>query len=136
MRNVRALPVIIFALALSACASAPKVAYQTLAATAQSLETSRATFVDYDRLHQSEIVSAAKKAGKDPAPELYAYREKRKKVVEAFDYAKAVVLSGKAVMPLVESGVAKSKDVDIWIKQLLEAANQVRAALAAVGVGQ
>lgn len=127
----------LFALALPGCAPGVTGSYQTLGNIAKAGETSARTFESFDREHQLALVAEGKKAGKTKEQveaDLSEYQKKRGPVTLAFSVLAGLVQSGYALLPLVERGLKKDKDVAAWLSEVLAATGQLEEALARVGV--
>lgn len=129
---------VLAAVVFSGCGSFVKNSYKTLETTSATLTASATAFEKYDHDTQMDIVAAGKKAGKSKdaiQAELERYRNLRAPVLKAFTEAGAVVVAGRALLPLVEAGVKKETDIAAWLTQLLNAAEAVRQALSTFGLG-
>lgn len=119
---------------MSACgASTSTVTYQTGRATAQIGSASLDGFEQFDHDYQMKIVADGKKAGKTAdaiAADLKAYRAKRPAVNKAFADFGATLLSGRALVPLVLSGVKKQTDLDAWAAKVAASWADVEKAIA------
>lgn len=121
----------------SGCAHGVAGGYQAEANTTKSVDGALHAFEAFDHDYQQLIVSNDKKAGKTPEQiesDLQAYRAKRAEVNRAFADAGAVLLTGAGLLPLVESGVKKQSDLNAWLVQLWQAAEEVQKALSLIGV--
>ncbi len=121
--------------ALFGCASGSDGVRQGVANAAVVVAAGYKALNTYDEAKQTAAVARAR--GGDPEgayAEIEEYVPKRDKALKALDNATAVVESAAAALPLIDAGVAQSKDVSDWIAKLLAAALQVRDALAGAGI--
>jgi hypothetical protein len=143
--SLRLLPLLVMAGLLSACAPGTDGARQALAAAERVSTQAVSSLEQYDLVQQQAIVDAAKQVcasspdlakciEENAAKPVAAYRPKRLVVVKAITDESAVIAVGKALLPLVDSGVKKSTDVTAWLSQLLDEGVALASALHAFGV--
>jgi hypothetical protein len=89
----------------------------------------------YDENHQAKIVDEARKSGNlaEGSRRLEEYRQKRKGAIEALQYAGHATLMANALLPLVESGVNKEKELDEWLLKIAESVGKIYQAFRALG---
>ncbi len=134
---VMAVSGLFFVLILPGCAGGVLTGYQTLTNISKSGEASARAFEEFDRQHQLSIVADGRKAGKTEVQiqdELDSYRKKLEPVVKSFSILAGLIQAGYALLPLVERGVKKQKDLDLWFSDILRASGELVSTLAKLGV--
>ncbi len=120
------------AFAAGGCASALDIAVEAKGAAAKALQSSAMAWVDYDRVHQLELVDAAPdKAAAHQA--LYQYREKvQAPVSKAMHAADAALGVLDGAIGAAKAG--KQSDLAGVIQKAMDAITDLRSALAFAGV--
>lgn len=88
----------------------------------------RDQFTEWDKQHQLDIVDRAT-TREQATGGLKAYRQKRQKVIQAFTVAYTAMASAAVLVPLVQAGVRKDRDL---IKLLAESIGAVQSVIASV----
>ncbi len=128
-----AISAVFLALMIVGCTPGLDGARQALSAAERVQTQTIHAFEEYDKEHQQALVDAAEtaEAGKKA---LLDYRIKRGKLVQVVLDSAAVTSVGATLIPLVERGAKKDKDLTAWLSDLLAAGLKMRQALAAFGV--
>jgi hypothetical protein len=119
----------VLAVLSAGCAPGLDGARQALS-TAERVQTDTIHALEtYDAERQENIVKAATTV-EDGKRQLLAYRAKRDAVVNIINDAAAVTAVGETLIPLVQSGVKKQTDLDVWLAELLKVGLSLRQAIA------
>ena len=88
----------------------------------------RTQFTAWDKQHQLSIVDKAQ-TREQAESELQSYREKRQKIIQAFTVAYSSMAAASALVPLVQAGEKKEKDLFVL---LVDAAMAVKSVIASI----
>ncbi len=115
---------------LSACGggSIIKQADKSLSVALSATNAARDNFVAYDKNHQLTIVDNATTREEGEAAQK-AYRGERDAVLRAFTAAYSAIAAAAAIIPLIEKGDKKERDLRALLADALKAAISVKDAV-------
>jgi hypothetical protein len=134
---MRALASLVLVCFLASCAPGVSGARQALLAAVRSSESAMTSIVKFDKEYQDKILIEGMKKRQDPQwtiQALFEYRDKRDKLVEVVNKVNAVIATIQALLPLVESGVKKESDVNLWLSKLYVLLPQLYEAMKVFGL--
>lgn len=117
---------------LSGCGgSITEQARDTLATALTATDAARDGFIEWDAAHQQGLVERAT-SREDAEAKLRNYRRSRERVLKAFTVSYAAIAAAAAMLPLVQRGEKRETDLVGLVVDAVEAATEVKAAIAAV----
>jgi hypothetical protein len=134
LRIVAALVLFVF---VAGCASGISGARQAVVAAMQSSVTAMDSIKKYDASYQQAIILKGLKEKGDPLwtmNELIKYRQARAKLVDAVNKVNACIATINALIPLVDKGIKKEKDLQDWVQKLAELMPKLYEAMSVFGV--
>lgn len=128
------MPIIIAAILLltcSGCGGAAKAAdraNRSIAATLEAVNAAHEGFVEWDKIHQDEVLAASGSQEEYDA-KVAGYRLERGKVTQAFVAAYSTIAAAAGIVPLVGAGKATIADLLAALEGVADATVDVKRAI-------
>jgi hypothetical protein len=101
---------------------------KALSTALTATNAARDQFTQWDKQHQLDIVDKAS-TREEAEGGLKEYREKRQKIIQAFTVAYTSMASAAAMVPLVQAGEKKDRDLIMLLANSVEAVQSVIASV-------